>query len=211
MAATGLPPITSDEPSRLIVKPSLHKGPQCEDPLPSVSSTEPHNQRMLRRRSNPYAIRSQPWPKRTTDGRSGVMPHAAQDGVNNGQPGYLTSCPKVTESHTFSEAGSPTHETLASAALLLLKGADHRYITGHRRRGTRIGQRPRRRSAGGSVGLCRRRLSTERVNPSGSTPWGWACPLWLLQVVFIWMRVVRGSETVAAAGLRVEDRPIHQA
>jgi hypothetical protein len=29
--------------------------------------------------------------------------------------------------------------------------------------------------------------------------------------VFIWMRVVRGSETVAAAGLRVEDRPIHQA
>src|SRR5205085_1069212 len=77
---------------------------------------------MLRRRSNPYAIRSQPWPKRTTDGRSGVMPHAAQDGVNNGQPGHPDHLPTGHGAAHLLRAGSPTHETLASAALLLLRG-----------------------------------------------------------------------------------------
>jgi hypothetical protein len=160
---------------------------------------------MVRRRSNPLRDQEPATTKAHDERQTRRRATLHKTESNNGQPDTLTTAAQATgTTHPLRGKLADTRNTRFRPAAPTR--ADRLFATSPATSGgERTSPAPRRRSAGRRVGLGRRRLSTERVNPIGIYAVGLTLSLMVvLQMVFVWMPVVRGSETVAAGGLRVE-------
>jgi hypothetical protein len=138
MAATGLPPITSDKSSRKRHPTWVPSG----DPATVSEQRRPPTDRMVRRRSNPLRDQEPATTKAHDERQTRRRAPLHKTESNNGQPDHPDhSCPRPPESHTRSEANSPTHGILASAPLFLLGLTD--YSLHHRPQAAGNGHRQR--------------------------------------------------------------------
>lgn len=160
---------------------------------------------MVRRRSSPLRDQEPATTKAHDERQTRRRATLHKTEPNNGQPDHPDhSCPGHRNTPPLRGKLADTRNTRFRPAAPTR--ADRLFATSPATSGgERTSPAPRRRSAGRRDGRGRRRLPTERVNPIGIYAGLTLSLMVMLQTVFVWMPVVRGSETVAAGGLRVEE------